>query len=377
MSAASLEDILATVDRIVTEIVARDADRVDRDAAFPAEAIAALGKAGLLGLTCAPAVGGLGHGPRAAALVVERLARACGSTAMVVCMHYAATAVLEQHAPEAVRRAIAAGAHLSTLAFSEVGSRGQFWGPLGTATAAGADVRLTGRKSFVTSAHHADSYVWSSRPLAADGASTLWLVPRATAGLRLGDGFDGLGLRGNDSCAVTAEDATVPASARLGADGAGFAQMIEIVLPWFNLMTAAVAVGLMEAATTRVADHAAHTRFEHAGSSIADLPTARAFLARMRIKTDLARCLTADTAAAIEGGRADAVLRVLESKAAAGELATEVTDLAMRVAGGAAYRKEVGVERVFRDARAGLVMAPTTDVLFDFIGKAVTNQPLF
>ena len=76
-------------------------------------------------------------------------------------------------------------------------------------------------------------------------------------------------------------------------------------------------------------------------------------------------------------GAADATLRVLESKAAAGEAAGEVGDLAMRVCGGAAYRKDVGVERVFRDSRAALVMGPTTDVLYDFIGKAVCGLPLF
>ena len=97
----------------------------------------------------------------------------------------------------------------------------------------------------------------------------------------------------------------------------------------------------------------------------------------MRIKTDMAKTLWLDTLTAIETSRPDAVLRVLESKAAAGDTASEVTDLAMRVCGGAAFRKEVGVERVFRDARAALVMAPTTDVLYDFIGKAVCNMPLF
>jgi alkylation response protein AidB-like acyl-CoA dehydrogenase len=70
-------------------------------------------------------------------------------------------------------------------------------------------------------------------------------------------------------------------------------------------------------------------------------------------------------------------LRVLESKAATGESAAMVCDLAMRVCGGAAFRKEVGVERVFRDSRASLVMGPTTDVLYDFIGKAVCGLPLF
>jgi alkylation response protein AidB-like acyl-CoA dehydrogenase len=97
----------------------------------------------------------------------------------------------------------------------------------------------------------------------------------------------------------------------------------------------------------------------------------------MRIKTDMCRALVGDALTALETGREDAMLRVLEVKAAAGEASTEVTELAMRVCGGAAFRKEVGVERHFRDARAATVMAPTTDALYDFIGKAVCGLPLF
>jgi alkylation response protein AidB-like acyl-CoA dehydrogenase len=97
----------------------------------------------------------------------------------------------------------------------------------------------------------------------------------------------------------------------------------------------------------------------------------------MRIKTDMCRALLSDTLASLECGREDAMLRVLEVKAAAGEASTEITDLAMRVCGGAAFRKEVGVERNFRDARAATVMSPTTDALYDFIGKALCGIPLF
>ena len=97
----------------------------------------------------------------------------------------------------------------------------------------------------------------------------------------------------------------------------------------------------------------------------------------MQIKTDMAHALLLDTLNALEQSQPNAILRVLEVKAAAGESAIEVTDLAMRVCGGAAFRKEVGVERNFRDARAASVMAPTTDVLYDFIGKAVCGMPLF
>ena len=58
-------------------------------------------------------------------------------------------------------------------------------------------------------------------------------------------------------------------------------------------------------------------------------------------------------------------------------MAIEVTDLAMRVGGGAAYSKHGPLERHLRDARAAAVMAPTTDLLLDFLGKAITGQELF
>jgi alkylation response protein AidB-like acyl-CoA dehydrogenase len=142
-------------------------------------------------------------------------------------------------------------------------------------------------------------------------------------------------------------------------------------------MNAAFALGTMEAATRKAAHHAGATAFEHLGQRLADLPTIRAYVARMRVKTDLARALLADTITAAASAREDALLRILEVKAAAGELASEVTDLAMRVCGGAAYRKEVGVERHFRDARAATVMAPTTDALYEFIGRAACGLPVF
>src|SRR5206468_3713687 len=156
-----------------------------------------------------------------------------------------------------------------------------------------------------------------------------------------------------------------------------FDVMMGVVLPYFQLMNAAAALGTMAAATTTAATHVAGTPLQQLAQALADLPTIRASIARMRIKTDLVRALLLDTISALEEGRADALLRVLEVKAAAGESATEVTELAMRVCGGAAFRKDVGVERHFRAARAATVMAPTTDVLYDFIGKAVCGMPLF
>ena len=332
----------------------------------------------MLGLLSAKEVCGMGEAHRAATLVIERLAQECASTAMVLCMHYCGTAVIEgANGPRDVREAIAAGKHLTTLAFSEAGSRSHFWASVSTATRSNGHVQLDAKKSFATGAGEVDSYVWSSKPINADGASTIWLVPAKTSGLVIPAPFNGLGLRGNSSSPVTAENVMIPAAAMLGADGGGFDIMMSIVLPNFQMMMAAISTGIMESATTKSAAHVSNTKLQHLSQALQDLPTIRAYIARMRIKTDLSHALLLDALTALEGNQPNAMLRILEVKAAAGESATEVTDLAMRVCGGAAFRKEVGVERNFRDARAATVMAPTTDVLYDFIGKAVCGMPLF
>jgi alkylation response protein AidB-like acyl-CoA dehydrogenase len=367
---------LSTVDEIVADVVTPLAGVVDREATFPSKAIAALGGAGILGLTSPAELGGGGAGLRDAAAVIERLSQACGSTGMVVLMHYAAAAVVNAHGSERVRTEIATGQHLTTLAFSEVGSRSHFWTPMSTATAASGAVRLDAKKSWVTSAGEADSYVWSSRPVTADGPMTLWLVPSSTAGLKVSGGFDGLGLRGNASRPINADGVVLPAASMLGADGAGLDLAMQLVLPWFLVLNAAFSVGLMRAAVRDAVSHLTAVRLEHLHQTLAQQPLVRADIGRMQIEVDRARALLMDTIGAVEEGRDDATLRVLEVKAVAADAASTVTDLAMKACGGAAFRRELSIERNFRDARAARVMAPTTDRLVDFVGRVVCGMPL-
>jgi len=366
----------ADLQSIVASQVAPNAVDVDRSGAFPRANIDALANAGVLGILSASEVGGSALGLRAAADTTEQLARACGSTAMVVLMHYAATAVIEAHGPEETRRAIAAGKHLTTLAFSEAGSRSHFWAPLSTAARVNGHVRLDAHKSWVTSAGQADSYVWSSKPLSESGPMTLWLVPSNASGLQQQGVFDGLGLRGNGSTPVSAEDVQLPPAAMLGPDGGGLDLALSLVLPTFNVLSAAFSLGLMEATATEAAQHLTETRLQHIDQSLAQQQAVRLDFARLRLEVDRTRTLLEDTLSALESGRADAMLRVLEVKAAASEAALQVTDLAMKLCGGSAFRKELGVERRFRDARAARVMAPTTDALLDFIGRATLGLPL-
>ncbi|MGW7239500.1 acyl-CoA dehydrogenase family protein [Streptomyces sp. NPDC054804] len=364
-------------DALIRELVGPLADEVDRSGRFPREGIRALGEAGLLGLLSAREHGGAGAGLRAAAQVIERLAGACGSTAMVLLMHYSAVTVLDRHAPEDVRREIAAGHHLTTLAFSERGSRSHFWAPVSTAEPQGADaVRLDAQKSWVTSAGEADSYVWSSRPLRADGPMSLWLVPADSAGLEVQGDYDGFGLRGNASSPVSAKAVAVPRSALLAADGEGLSTALEVVLPCFLVLSAAFSLGVTEALLGLTAAHLRHTRLAHLDQTLAQQPMTRNRFAGLRLRADALRALLEETLTATETGRPEATLRVLQIKALAAETAAEVADGAMRLCGGAAFRRD-GVERRFRDALAARVMAPTTEALHDFCGRVELGLPLF
>lgn len=368
---------LDALDGVIRDVVAPAAVDVDSSGSFPSAGVQALGKAGLLGLTSATDVGGMGLGLDAAAEVIERLASACSSTAMVALMHYAATGVIEALGPRDVREAIARGDHLTTLAFSESGSRSQFWTPMGTAKKVANGVQLDAQKSWVTSAANADSYVWSSKPLVADGPMTLWYVPSKTPGLRVvEDGFDGMGLRGNGSTPVIADGTVVPESAMLGEDGKGLDSALMLVIPAFQVLSASFGIGLMEAVIAEASSHLSKARYEHLDRSLGEGVLPRLDFARMRLAADRERALLNDTLSALSTQRPDAMLRVLETKASTAETSLIVTELAMKVCGGAAFRKELGVERRFRDARAARVMAPTTDALLDFIGRSLLGQPL-
>jgi alkylation response protein AidB-like acyl-CoA dehydrogenase len=313
---------------------------------------------------------------------VEELAKACASTAMVYVMHVAGAAAIVASKTLASRASvlqdIAAGRHLTTLAFSEKGSRSVFWIPVSKLEANGAGYTTSAKKSWVTSAGTADSYVSSAGLPNAKSPleSALYLLDRKSPGVRVDGSFDGMGLRGNDSAPVTLEGVKVPKEALLCAPGAGITAMLEVVLPWFAIGTAAMANGLCLAAVGATAAHLSSAGFEFNGSKLRDLPNLRSRLAEMSVRTEQSRALLGHTLGLMEKPSELTPLYVLQSRLAAIRAAVDVTDLAMKTCGGAAFSKQLPVDRLFRDARAGWVMAPTADHLEDLVGKALTGLPL-
>ncbi len=359
------------------------AEAVDRDGAFPEDQVRALADSGLLGLISSPESGGMGAGPVEFVEAMLGVAGACGSTSMVYLMHLSATAVTSAAPPSAgaaeLQADLASGAKLGTLAFSEKGSRSHFWAPVSKAVRRdGESVTIGADKSWVTSATKADVYVASALAPAGEGPtdSNLYVVDREAAGVNVLGSFDGVGLRGNDSAPVRL-DVEVSDGARLGNESGGFGLMMQVVLPWFCLGNSAVTLGLSRSALEAAIEHASGSRLEHLDSSLADLPTIRAYLAKGWADLTAHEALLRETAAKVAAPDDTTVLAVLTAKAACNEAALRITDTAMRVAGGAGFSKQLSIERFARDARAGFVMAPTSDALFDFAGRALCGMDLF
>jgi alkylation response protein AidB-like acyl-CoA dehydrogenase len=363
------------------------AEEVDREGRFPRASIEALASAGWLAVGVPERFGGPGGEPEDVAHAIELVAGACASTGMVYVMHVVAVQTLaagtsedEPEGPKhAALAAAARGRHLSTLAYSERGSRGHFWAQVSRARRDGDGVVIDADKSWATAAGEADSYVLacgaagSEDPLVTD----LYLVPGAAAGLEVAAPFDGLGMRGNASAPLRVRGLRVADDRRLGDPHAGFGLMLSATLPWFVLGSAACSIGIAGAALAAAVEHAGRARFEHLGSTLADVPGVRARLAEAKIRHAQARAYMHAVARDMAAGGPEAEVGVLALKAAAAEMAVDVTDLCLRIGGGAAYSKHGPLERHFRDARAASVMAPTTDLLRDFLGKALCGQEPF
>ncbi len=366
--------------QVAVEQIAPHAAQVDEHGEFPRRSIDALGAEGYLGLMVPTELGGMGQGMRVACAVLDEIAQCCASTAMIYLMHLCGVAnyLNAPQPPRDLLRAAAEGKHLSTLAWSERGSRSHFWAPVSKPTRQDGSIMLDADKSFVTSAGEADGYsistLWwdAEQPL----QSVLYVALRDDPGLSVSGEWSGMGMRGNASAPMTLRNVILADDRLLSEPGKGFDGMLAL-LPVFQLGNAAVQVGIAEAAVQATLQHVTSARLEHLDQRLCDSPIVRDRLAQMRIETDRGRAHLVATIEAVEQPGPTTMLLVLESKAAAAETSMRVTDLAMRTAGGAAYGRRLSLDRHFRDARAAGVMAATTDALHDFIGRALCGMELF
>lgn len=359
----------------------------DREASFPHENFADLRATGLLALTVPREHGGGGANELEFALVLETIAWGDASTALALGMHLSNVGQIAEgglwpdRAPALFREIVRGGAMLNAAqAEPELGSPSHGGMPATTAVPDGAGGwRLNGRKIYTTGAPGLRYFLVLAtvREEGAPARLGTFLVPSDAPGVRVEKTWDALALRASGSDDLVLEDARMPGDALLDARPVGTPDpRAALGLPWGPITLAAVYAGLSRGARDEAA-HFAATRVPTAlGKPIGELPAVRARLgeieALLLTSQRLLFGLAADWVEAPEsrprlGAETGLVKSVTTNNA------VRITDLALRTTSGAGLRPG-RLERLFRDARAGLINAPQDDATLQAAGKAAVER---
>jgi acyl-CoA dehydrogenase len=219
----------AGVRELAQGVIQGSAAAVDREHRFPEAGVRAAAGAGLLGVLIPREYGGAGLDALAFAICIEEIAQACASTAVIVDVHTSVGSepILLFGDPDQKRRwlpRLASGELLGAFALTEPASGSDAASLKTSARRSGAGYVLNGTKVFITNVGHAGLYVVFARTGPDERAMgvTAFLVPADSAGLRVGQVFEKMGLHGSPTGELVLEDVTLPAECRLGAEGQGF-----------------------------------------------------------------------------------------------------------------------------------------------------------
>jgi alkylation response protein AidB-like acyl-CoA dehydrogenase len=353
----------------------------EHDAAgrFPEADFADLRAAGLLGLMVPPRLGGPGAGFADYAQVAMALGAGAGATALVFNMHASVTGALAQ-TPDDVARAMgvpesyfamrdealrrAAGGALFAVAMSERGAGSRLSKLTTSYEPTEKGFRITGSKTFVSGAGHADLYLVAAKRAGSDPPQVSHFLVKAGDGLTVERTWDSMGMRatGSDDLHL---DVEVDGDALLGGIE-GLTLLLAQVMPqWLVASYAAVYVGVAQSAIAAAVDH-----LQKRG--LTGLPAVRARVGRAEARVEAARLAVLEAARRVDAAPGDPQTNrwVWRAKLLAGETAMDVGASMLEAAGTSATRRGAPLERIYRDARCGSLQPATSDVCADWLGAA-------
>ncbi len=364
-------------DFVDTEIrpVARDWEQSGR---YPEEIVTTMRQLGLFGLMVPREYGGLAADMVSLALVFEEISRGWMGVAGILGSHSLSCWMIARYGTEEQKRAhlpaLASGERRTGIALTEPGAGSDLQGIRTTARRDGDSYVISGQKTWITNARHADPLpVLVKTDAAASPAHagmSVLLVPAGTPGFEVVRDLPKLGYHGPETCELVLDRVAVPASALLGgAEGRGLQQVLA-ALETGRINVAARAVGVAQEAYDQALRYAGER--EAFGQKISGFQAVQLKLADMAMKLQAARLLVYWAAS-----RADAGQRTdLESgmaKVYASEVAQECALTAMQVHGGYGYSTEFTVERLYRDAPLMVIGEGTNDILRTVIARALIS----
>jgi alkylation response protein AidB-like acyl-CoA dehydrogenase len=340
------------------------AERWDREAIVPREAVAKLAEHGFLGMAIPEEWGGVGYDSRTVAIVIEEIARVSAALAIMISVHNSvgAVPVLGFGTDEQKRRFLPrlVSKELSAFSISEPGAGSDAGHLQATATRQGTHYVLNGSKNWVTNGEQAGLYlvfVRTDRESGNRGISA-FIVESGAPGLIVGRAEDKMGLRGSDTVSLSFHDLRVPADNRLGAEGDGFRIALS-ALDAGRIGVAAQSLGVMRAAFEEAVRYAQQRRAF--AQPLAKIQAIQFKLAEMERRIQCAWLLIQRAAWLKDTGQPFSRQAAM-AKVHASEAATWVTHQAIQIHGGYGYVKEYPVERYYRDARVMEIYEGTSEI---------------
>ncbi|MGI5158883.1 acyl-CoA dehydrogenase family protein [Microbispora sp. CA-102843] len=354
--------------------VARDWEHSGR---YPTEIVNGFKAMGLFGITVPEEYGGLDLDPVSFALVFEEISRGWMGVAGILGSHSLACRMIAMHGTEEQKRrylpGLASGERRTGIGLTEPDAGTDLQGIRTTARRDGDHYVVTGTKTWITNARHADPLpvLVKTDPDAtpAHRGMSILLVDADTPGYTVTKDIPKLGYKGTESCEVVLDGARVPAANLLGGvEGRGMQQALS-ALEWGRVNISARSVGIAQRAYDEALAYSGQRKAF--GRPIADFQAVQLQLASLATALQAARLMTYWAADRVRCGRADAQTGM--AKIFCSEVALQAAIDALKVHGGYGYSTEYEVERLYRDAVLMSIGEGTNDVLRTVVAKALTR----
>ncbi len=356
------------------EHIAPYAAQWDRDATFPAEALAGLAELGFYGMLVPEQHGGCDIGYVAAALVLEEIgvADAACSTIVSVTNSVGCMPLLQYGTAQQQRdflSPLARGEKLAAFCLTEPQAGSDASGLKTRAERQGDSYVLNGTKQFITSGKNADlAIVFAvTDPAAGKRGISAFVVPTDTPGYRVASVEAKMGQRASDTCQIVFEHCSIPAVNLLGDEGQGYKIALGN-LEGGRIGIAAQCIGIaraaLEAATLYSREREAFAK------PLAEHQAVAFKLADMATQITAARQLTLHAAALKDAGE-PCLSEASMAKLFASEMAERVCSDAIQIHGGYGYLQDFPVERYYRDVRACQIYEGTSEVQKMVISRAL------
>ena len=376
------KEILAAADRFARSELYPLAARMDNEEWWPPDAMRNVGKAGFLGVTIAPELGGVGSDLFTSGLVLQAFARWNHAFALSWVAHENLCLYnLSRHANESQKdrwvRGLASGELIGALALTEPGAGSDALGSMRTtARKEGDDYVLNGSKLYITNGPVADVllvYAKSDLSRGTRGISA-FVVEKGTPGFRVAQKLVKMGFRGSQTAELVFEDCRIPARNRVGEENLGVA-IVMSGLDVERAMISPICLGVAERALSLSLEFS-RTR-EQFGKPIASFQMIQAKLAEMYVRVETMRTFTyrvlmaANDLGAEEAGRGEIHALTAASVLYAAETMNKVVDEAVQIHGGAGYIWETEINRLFRATKLLEIGAGTSEVRKLIISKEI------